>query len=94
VSVNELDYEATLAALLEYIGTYVMASFGDAENQWTAGTVVGTLDGGADVDLGALAPDLLGDFGGESVNFRVIDPEHPQTFGGFGIWKSAGCSRR
>lgn len=87
MSIDELGYEATLAALLEYVGTHILASFGDAENQWSAGSIVGTLHGGADFDLGALAPDLLGDFGGESVNFRVIDLEHPQTFGGFGIWE-------
>ena len=68
------------------MGTRVSVSFGDADTEWNAGSFVGYLHSAAETDVGAAVPVLEGRFSGETMYFHVIDPEHPQTAGGFGVW--------
>ena len=84
---EELDYEGTLRALQEHVGSRVAVSFGGEGTEWVGGSILGPLHSANEADLGAL-PILEGRFAGESIQFTVGEPMHPQTLGGFGIWRN------
>jgi len=88
MAVDHLDYEQTLAALLDFIGTWVLVYVQDAETEFVGATMIGPLRRGNAADIGASVPELEGDFGGESLVFSVGEPQPNHVFGGFTIWRA------
>ena len=87
MEIEHLDYEGTLRALQEHVGTRVSVSFADAETEFNAGSVVGVVHAAAEMDYAAMLPVLEGRLSGETMYFVIVDTDHPQTTGGFGIWR-------
>jgi hypothetical protein len=87
VSITQLDYEQTLAALQAFIGTRVVVSLQDATTEFMGATFMGPLNSAPSADLALIAPDLLGDFAGESLFFVVVDPAQPAVTASFAIWR-------
>lgn len=84
---EHLDYEETLRALQEHVGTRVTVAFGGAATEWSAGSVTGQLHAATEIDYGATLAILEYRLSGETIYFTVLNLEHPQTMGGFGIWR-------
>jgi hypothetical protein len=62
-------------------------SIADAETEFSAGSVVGVVHSAAEMDYAAMLPVLEGRLSGETMYFVIVDTDHPQTTGGFGIWR-------
>jgi hypothetical protein len=86
MSIEQLDYEGTLRALQEFIGSRVLVSIGARSSEYVGANIVGQLFSGGEIDMGAQIPELEGDFAGESIVFSIGDPSQPATIGGFTLW--------
>lgn len=86
MSITDLDYEQTLSELQALMGEVVVVSAQDAGTEYMGLTLVGQQRSAPTMDLGALDPDLLGDFAGETLTFAVGEPG-AGTFGSFSIWR-------
>jgi hypothetical protein len=66
-----VDYETVVRELHARIGTRVLVGIGTIDGGYGAGTIMGPLNRGQDVDYSTVLPELLGDVAGESIIFTI-----------------------